>query len=168
MGMERERLAPGMEHGEEAENDAEMTRIAADHEQRLTDGTEEDLVKDTSVGKGEGIEQLRDGEDDMEVRDGKQFPLTLFEPSPACLELAARAVSIATRVPGELAIVAFGTTIEMSAKCRSLTAGDGAQGASLRSVQRAAGFELGPNLADDLTQRDRRTHGLISISAFFV
>ena len=39
----------------------------------------------------------------------------------------------------------------MSAECRSLTAGNGTQGASLRSVQRAAGFELGSNLADDLT-----------------
>ena len=56
MGMEPERLAPGMEHSEKPEHNAEMTWIAADHEQGLTDGTEQDLVKEPSVSKGKRIE----------------------------------------------------------------------------------------------------------------
>lgn len=71
MGMEREGLAPGVKYCEKTENEAEMTWIAADHEQRLTDGTEQDLVKETSVGKGERIEQIRDGEDHVKVRNRK-------------------------------------------------------------------------------------------------
>lgn len=71
MGMKRERLTPGMKHREKTENDTEMARIAANHEQRLTDGSEQDLVKESSIGEGERIEQIGNGEDDMEVRNGK-------------------------------------------------------------------------------------------------
>lgn len=152
MRMERERLTPGMEDRKKAEYETEMARITADDEQRLTDGTEQEIVEKTQIGKGEGVEQFGDGEDDVKVRNRKQLALPLREPPSARLELAARAVPIATRVPGELAIVALGAAIEMSTKCRSLTAANGAQGAALWSVQRPAGFELGPNLADDLTE----------------
>ncbi len=69
MRVERECLAPGMEDRKKAEGDTEMARITADDEQCLTDGTEQDLVETARVGKNEGIEQIGDREDDMEVRN---------------------------------------------------------------------------------------------------
>ena len=152
MRMERESLAPRVEYGEKTEHDPEMARVAADHEQSLTHGPEQDVVETARVSKGERVEQIWNGEDDMKVRNGEQLALTLLEPTSACLELTTGAVAVATRVPGDLAIVALGTAVEMSAEGRSLTLGNGAEYATLWSSQRAAGFELRPNLADDLTE----------------
>ena len=70
--MMDERLAPGVEHGEEADLGAEMARVGSDRAERLGDGPEEQTVEDGLVLGGDLGDRRGHGEDDVEVLCGQQ------------------------------------------------------------------------------------------------
>jgi hypothetical protein len=67
--MEQEVLAPGVEHGGDAEFCTEMFLVASDRLEGLGGGGEEAVVDEALVAEGEGVEVVGDGEDDVEVGD---------------------------------------------------------------------------------------------------
>ena len=83
MRMMDERLAPGVEDGEEADLGAEVAGVGGDGAQRLGDGSEEQSVDDGLVLGGDLGDRRRHGEDDMEVLGGQQVRPAPFEPSGA-------------------------------------------------------------------------------------
>ena len=68
--MVDERLAPGMQDGEEPEPGAEMLRVAGDHLKRPGRATEQKIVDDLGVLKRERREQLGYREDHVRVGHG--------------------------------------------------------------------------------------------------
>ena len=70
MQMLREILPPRMQHRGEADRAAKMPRVPTEAEQGVGGGAEEERIHDPRIALGERIEIMRQGEDDMEVRDG--------------------------------------------------------------------------------------------------
>jgi hypothetical protein len=62
-----------MKDGKEAELRAEMFGIGGDCQQSFGGGAEQDVIDRCFVVKGNSGDLLRQGEDDMEVRDGQEF-----------------------------------------------------------------------------------------------
>ena len=93
-------LAPGVEHGDEADLGAEMLGIGGDPAQRLGRRSEQDGVDRLLVLEGDLGDRRRQGEDDVEVGHRQQLGLPGGEPFGAGLPLALRAVPVAAGVVG--------------------------------------------------------------------
>ena len=83
MGMRDERLAPGVEHREEADRGAEMLRIGGNGAKGLRGRAEQRPVDDRFVLEGDGCEGVGDGEDDVEILAGQSFGGALLDPRGA-------------------------------------------------------------------------------------
>ena len=98
MRMMDERLAPGVEDGEEADLGAEMVRVGSNRAERLGDGPEEQTVDDGLVLGGDLGDGRGHGENDVEVLGRQQVRAASFEPLGAGQRLAGRTVAVAARV----------------------------------------------------------------------
>ena len=98
-------LPPSVQHGKETETSREPG--LPPFEERLGHGAQQDALDDTRVLKRPGSERMRQREDDMQVEDGQQVEPSLVEPLGACRGLALRAMPMATRVLGHLAVAAL-------------------------------------------------------------
>jgi hypothetical protein len=67
MRMQQQVLAPGVQNGEEPDVRAEMLRVARDGEQGFGGRTEQDVIDDLLVLKGDTGQSFGKGEDDVEV-----------------------------------------------------------------------------------------------------
>ena len=80
MRMMVQGLAPGVQHGDEADLGAEMLGIGGDRAQRLGRGLEQDGVDRSLVLEGDRGDRRRQGEDDVEVGHRQQLGLPRGEP----------------------------------------------------------------------------------------
>ena len=128
MGMEPELLIPGVQHAEEAEFCAEVSRIASDFEKCFGTGAEQQIVEDFLILQGQWRELRRKCEDHMDVARGEKFSLTCGDPAFAGRGLTLRAMAIAAAVVGDGGTMpAAGAFIEMTAECGGTTARNGQQ-----------------------------------------
>ena len=98
MRMMDERLAPGVEDGEEADLGAEVARVGGNRAECLGDGSEEETVDDGLVLGGDLGDRRGHGEDDVEVLGGQQVLPAPFEPRGAGQRLTGRTVAVAAGV----------------------------------------------------------------------
>src|SRR5262245_24040031 len=96
--MKQQLLPPGMEDAEETNRCSEMLRIASNLAERFSDGAKEQIVELGLILEGEGMQLVRQREDDVEVTGLKQFVLPGFDPTMTRLSLALVAMTIATAV----------------------------------------------------------------------
>ena len=101
--MEQQVLTPTVQHGKEADLSAEMFGIRRNLEQGLGGGVEQKIVEDLLVDQRQTPEMMRDGEDDVTIRDRQQFTLPGSHPTVARPTLTLGAMAIAT-TNGELTI----------------------------------------------------------------
>jgi hypothetical protein len=128
MGMESKLLTPGVQHGEEANFRAKVSRITSDFEKCLRTGAEQQIVDDFLILQGQWRELRRKCEDHMDVARGEKFFLTRGDPAFAGRGLTLRAVSIAAAVVGDGGTMpAAGAFIKMTAECGGATARNGQQ-----------------------------------------
>src|SRR5258708_20557715 len=123
MGMEPELLAPGVQHGEEADFRAEVSRIASDFEKCFRTGAEQQTVDDFLILQSQCRELGRKCEDHMDVARQEKFSLTCSDPAFPGSGLTLRAVPVSARPfrdrgprPAEAA------PIEMTAECSAAAA----------------------------------------------
>jgi hypothetical protein len=110
-------LVPGMEHAEEADLCAKVTRIAGDLQQGCGTGLKQQVVDDALVLQREGRQFTWQREHDVDIAGGQQLLFARLEPAQACVRLASRAMPVATRVIGDGGCMsAVGTAIAMSAE----------------------------------------------------
>src|ERR1700737_2052947 len=69
-------LAPGVQHGRDADLGAEVLRIGGDRQEALGGGLEQEAVDRRLVLIGDGTDLSRQREDDVEVGDWQQLCLT--------------------------------------------------------------------------------------------
>src|SRR6266853_1387229 len=93
-------LAPGMEHGDDADFGAEMPGIAGNLAQRLGRGSEQDGVDRLLVLERDLGHRRRQRKHDMEVRHRQQLGLASLQPFGAGLALALRAMPVAAGIIG--------------------------------------------------------------------
>ena len=116
MGMMDERLAPGVEDGEEADLGAEVAGVGRYGAERLGDGPEEETVDDGLVLGGDLGDRRGHGEDDVEVLGGKQVRPAPFEPRGAGQRLTCRTVAVATGVVPDAPMTAVVTLLDVAAE----------------------------------------------------
>ena len=132
-------LAPGVQHGEEADLGAEVVRIGGDPSQRLRRRAEQYVVDDGLVLERDGRDLVRNGEHDVEVRHVEQLGLAIRHPLRPREPLALRAVPVAARIPGDPAMAAVIALLDMTAERGCAAAFDRVHRAPPRSGQRSAG-----------------------------
>lgn len=156
--VKSEGLPPGVQNGQHADECSEASAVAGDDQQRLAYSSEQDVVEPAWIPQSECVEQLRNGEDDMEVRYGKKLAFALFEPLLASLGLTARTMPVPARVPDHVTKAAVVALIEMSAQGRGATERDGAQSTTLRARQTMTLLIPRADPTDDLAERDAGRH----------
>ena len=109
MGMMLQSLVPGMEHAEEADLRAEVTRIAGDLQQGGSTGAKQQVVDQPFILQCERSQFPRQGEDDVYVAGGQQLPFPRLKPALAGVALASGAMPVATRVAFVIAEPCIGT-----------------------------------------------------------
>ena len=127
MGMMLQSLIPGMEHAEEADLGAEVAGIAGDLQQGFGAGVKQQVVDQPFVLQGQRSEFPRQGEDDMDVAGGQQFPFPRLEPAQAGVALTLGAVPVAARVVRDGGMSAVRALIAMPAQRGGAAARDGQQ-----------------------------------------
>ena len=162
MRMMDQRLAPGVEDGEEADLGAEMARVGGYRPERVGDGPEEETVDDGLVLGGDLGDRRGHGEDDVEVLDGQQVRPAPFEPRGAGQRLTGRTVPVATGVVPDAAMAAVVALLDVAAEGGGAALLDGRHHAALR--RREGGSGPSPEgvavAAEDLRHGDRGTrHG---------
>jgi hypothetical protein len=124
VGMEDEGLPPGVKNGEDAH--ARTKPRGAEVEQGLARAAKQNGIDDLGRVASENIEDGRDGEDDVKVRDVENFVAPCIEPLLAGLASAAGTVTIAARVPEDVLAATEVTAVAMTAKGGRAAVGDGA------------------------------------------
>ena len=142
MGMMDERLAPGVQDGEEADLGAEVAGVGRYGAERLGDGPEEETVDDGLVLGGDLGDRRGHGEDDVEVLGGKQVRTAPFEPCGAGQRLTGRTVAVATGVVPDAPMAAVVTLLDVAAEGGGAALLDGRHHAAVR--RREGGSDLGP------------------------
>src|SRR6202035_3464295 len=151
MGMEPELLIPGVQHGEEANFRAEVSRIASDFEKCFRTGAEQQIVDDFLILQGQWRELRRKCEDHMDVARREKFSLTCGDPAFAGRGLTLCAVSIAAAVVGDGGTMpAAGALIEMTAECGGTTPRNGQENFDVLPAEPLAiSFDEGSSCAAD-------------------
>ncbi len=116
------RRTPGMEHGGDADADAEMLRVGGDRQHRLRRGLEQQVVDERLVLQGDVGDRGGDGEDDVEIADRQQVGLALGEPGARGGPLALRTMPVAAAVVGDAPMAAVLAGLDVTAE-RGGTAG---------------------------------------------
>jgi len=128
MRMNFEFLAPGMQHAEEANLCAEVSRMASDFEKGFGTGAEQEIVEDLLVLQNQWRQAAGECEDHVQVAGREQFSSTRSDPAFPCSDLTLRAVAIAAAVIRDGGTMpATGALIEMPAECGSTTPPNGQQ-----------------------------------------
>jgi hypothetical protein len=128
-------LAPGMKDGGHAELGAEMLGVGRYGGERLGRATEQDGIDDDLVLEGDLSGGGWQGEDDVEIRHGKEFGLPFGEPLRARRTLALRAMPIATGIVGNARRTAVVALFDMATEHRGPARGDGAHHAPFDAAE---------------------------------
>ena len=162
-----ERLAPGVEDGEEADLGAQVAGVGGYGAERLGDDPEEQTVDDGLVLGGDLGDRRRHGEDDVEVLGRQQVCPAPFEPCGAGQRLTGRTVAVAARVVPDAPMAAVVTLLDVSAEGGGAALLDGGHHAAVR--RREGGPDLGPEgiavAAEDL-RRIGKDGGGVSVVVY--
>ena len=122
-----EAQSPTVEHAEEADFGAEVSRGASDFQQRFRAGMEEQVVDEPLVLQCERGQFTGQSEDGVDVAGRQQFPFARLEPASARVALATWAMPVSARV------IRDGS--RMSAACTAVTMSAQGGGAAARDSQ---------------------------------
>ena len=108
-----------------------MEPIWTPRRSRASSVSVEEVVEYLPVSQGNGVELLRQGEDDMEVRNGEKLTLPCLDPLFFFQELALGAVPVSTRVIRYLHVAAVLALVHVSPEFRGPADLDSAHGLKL-------------------------------------
>src|SRR5262249_37473628 len=116
-----QRLAPGMQHGEESDLRPQMVRIACHGQEGLGHRLKEESIQHPRVLEPEWAEGMREGKHHMDVGDVEQLCFASREPGGLCPAWTLGAMPIATGVIGDLHVATLLTLRRMPSEGRSAT-----------------------------------------------
>src|SRR6266446_1911756 len=114
MVMVQQRLAPGVQDGREPQLHAET--VLAELQQGLAGRGKQERVERALVLLEERVEQVRQRENQVEVRHWQERTLLLFEPAVSRLALAERAMAVAAGVRHKMALAALLAAVAVTAQ----------------------------------------------------
>jgi hypothetical protein len=128
VGMKFELLAPGVQHAEEANLCAEVSRMASDFQKGVGTGAEQEIVEDLLVLQSQWRQAAGEGKDHVQVAGREKFTSTRGDPAFPSSDLTLWAVAIAAAVVGDGGTMsATGALVEMTAECGGTTPRNGPQ-----------------------------------------
>src|SRR5277367_6639809 len=127
-------LVPGMEHAEEADRGAQVSRVACDLDESGSTGAEQQAIDQPLVLESQRGQFTRQREHGMHVARGQQLALALLKPADAGVALALRAVPVMAGVIGDGSMSAAEALIAMAAERGSTATCDGSQHLLMLSV----------------------------------
>ena len=120
--MVHEILAPGVQHGQQADLiRSQMSGIRRDFPQRLAGSLEQHPVEQPLILQGQGRDLGGQRKNDVKVGNRQEFGRSLFEPVGAGQSLALGAMTVAARIVGDLAVPALVTRPDVSTHDRRAT-----------------------------------------------
>jgi hypothetical protein len=123
MYMIHENLIPRVQDGDKPEPAAQV--VAAELQQCLADGLEEDGEHHLLVAEDQGVEGMRQGKDRVEVPHGQEIRNACLEPALFRERLALRAMTVAAGVVDRTFVTAGIAAFEVAALMRRSTRRDG-------------------------------------------
>jgi hypothetical protein len=120
-----------VKNSEEADFRAQVPGTGGDGAQGLRRSAKENTVNHFFVLIGDGGNLFRQGEDDVEVRNGQKFRLAVFEPLGAGEGLTFGTVAISTGVEGGALVTAGVTLLQVAAQGGGAAEFDGTHHAPL-------------------------------------
>jgi hypothetical protein len=150
--MKHERLPPRVQNAERAELDAELA--APNVEQSLAGTAEQGVVENARSPQGEDVQLLRNGENDVKVRNRKNFLAAILQPLRASVGLATGAVPVAARMPDDMLEPAAIALLPLTAEGLGTASGERAESFALLTAGRMCGQILLARGANDRAQID--------------
>src|SRR5437773_8475367 len=147
--MLRRILPPRMQDRRDANRAAEVTRVASEGEQGVRGRTEEERVEYSRITLREGVETVRQREDDVEVRNRQEVGTAGGEPPLFDEGLTLGAMTVAAGIISEAHAVAVITRLPMAAERGRAARLDRVQGAALDSGEPVGTSVRVPVAADD-------------------
>jgi hypothetical protein len=121
-------LAPGMQHAEEANLRAEVSRMASHFEKGFRTGAEQQTVEDLLILQHQRSQPMGQCEDHVQIAGWQKFSSTGSDPAVPSSGLTLRAMAIAAAVIGDGGTMsAAGALIEMTTECGGTTPANGQQ-----------------------------------------
>ena len=152
-----ERLAPSVEDRGDPDRATEVSRVSTEREQRVGGGAEEQRVNDARIALCERVQIVRQGEDDVEVRNGQQVGAPRREPPLGGERLTLRTMPIATRVVDDPHGAAAVTRLPTAAERGGAADCDGPQGSVLHRREPVRASIDVAVLSDDRREFEPRT-----------
>ena len=128
-------LTPGMEYGDEADLGAQVLGSRCDRAQGLGGGVKQDVVDHGFILIRDRSDRLGQRKDHMEVLNGKEVGLAIFQPLHTDQRLAFRAVPIAATVVGNALMAATIALLNMATKSGGAATLDCAHDAALPAAK---------------------------------
>jgi hypothetical protein len=157
VGVLVEVTAPGVQGHEDAGQSAEELGIGAQGEQALAGAVEEDAVEPGTIEAPQGKQDVRQGEDDVEVLARQKLLQLRLDPGLARLVGALGAGAMTAGVVLELGVAVVGAVKQVGAHGRGEAVGDGPGGAALTLTELVSSGVGGHVLHEDVLEAD--AHG---------
>ena len=116
--MQVKLLGPGVQHGENGDGAADVTRIAGKFDDRCGTGLHQCPIAVALIGAQHRAQFGRHGDGDVEVWHRQQFRLTTFEPLLGLCGVALGATAVAAGMVGEHLGVARLAVPDLAAESR--------------------------------------------------
>src|SRR6516164_1333408 len=116
MGMMAQRLSPGVEDGNEADQRSEVPGVGADRLEGVRRRPEEEGIHEAFVLQSQRRNRFGDGEDDVEILAVEEFRVARLDPPRTRQGLTLGAVPIAARVVGDALVPARVALLDMAAE----------------------------------------------------
>jgi hypothetical protein len=143
-------LAPGVQNGDDAEVGVPL--LAGEGLEGLGGGAHEGGIDLGGMVAGQGMEQVGQGEDDVEVLDGQQLQLAGVDPCGALGGPTLGTVAVAATVVADLEVPALVALIDVGTERGGAADLDGVQGAALLEARGVGGAVVVAVEADDVGQ----------------
>src|SRR5512137_1596155 len=135
MRMMLQILAPGMEYGDEANLRAQVLGSRGDRAQGLGGGVKQDVVDYGLILICNRGDRLGQRKDHMEIFNGKEVGLAIFQPLRTDQRLAFRTVPVAATVVGNALMAATIALLNMAAESGSTATLDRAHDTALPTAE---------------------------------
>lgn len=131
VGVERQRLSPGVKHGQASGLD--LKAAVCDVDEGPAGGTEQQVIEDAWCVQSEDVEQLGHGEDHVKIRNRKELAASSLEPSLASCSATSWTRSVTAGVPLNMLVTTAITLLPLPAEDGRAACADRTQSFALRS-----------------------------------
>lgn len=135
VGIVQKRLGPGVDDRRETHLGSEILGTKGHFLESLRYSRKEQMVGVSWIGQEQRMKDIRDGENEMIIRRGKQVLPLVLDPAHLFKVLALGAVTVAARIIRDLLVAAMITLLNVTAQGCRTARGDGSNNSGLLGAE---------------------------------